>query len=179
MADQPHPRVPPSVWRNPWHFLAFGLGSGTLPKAPGTWGSLLGLAAVPLLQWLPLWGYAGVLLAASLLGIWLCGRVADDLGVHDHEGIVWDEFVGIWLTLFLAPLVGYGCVWALCCFASSTSSNLGRSAGRTGMSRAAWASCWMICWRGCWPSPVCSCWCISSSRSGISGVREKTAQSWG
>lgn len=103
MADQPHPRVPPSVWRNPWHFLAFGLGSGTLPKAPGTWGSLLGLAAVPLLQWLPLWGYAGVLLAASLLGIWLCGRVADDLGVHDHEGIVWDEFVGIWLTLFLAP----------------------------------------------------------------------------
>lgn len=103
MADQPHPRVPPSVWRNPWHFLAFGLGSGTLPKTPGTWGSLLGLAAVPLLQWLPLWGYAGVLLAASLLGIWLCGRVADDLGVHDHEGIVWDEFVGIWLTLFLAP----------------------------------------------------------------------------
>ncbi len=103
MADQPHPRVPPSVWRNPWHFLAFGLGSGTLPKAPGTWGSLLGLAAVPLLQWLPLWGYAGVLLAASLLGIWLCGQVADDLGVHDHEGIVWDEFVGIWLTLFLAP----------------------------------------------------------------------------
>ncbi len=27
--------VPPSVWRDPWHFLAFGLGSGTLPKAPG------------------------------------------------------------------------------------------------------------------------------------------------
>lgn len=33
--------VPPSVWRNPWHFLAFGFGSGTLPKAPGTWGSLV------------------------------------------------------------------------------------------------------------------------------------------
>ena len=71
--------VPPSVWRNPWHFLAFGLGSGTLPKAPGTWGSLLGLAAVPLLQWLPLWGYAGVLLAALQQGAafpqtWLAGN---------------------------------------------------------------------------------------------------------
>ena len=36
--------VPPSVWRNPWHFLAFGFGTGTIAKAPGTWGSL---AAVP------------------------------------------------------------------------------------------------------------------------------------
>jgi phosphatidylglycerophosphatase A len=25
------------------------------------------------------------------------------LGVHDHGGIVWDEFVGYWITMFLAP----------------------------------------------------------------------------
>ena len=36
--------APASVWRNPIHFLAFGLGSGAAPKAPGTFGTL---AAVP------------------------------------------------------------------------------------------------------------------------------------
>ena len=40
---------------------------------------------------------------ASVFGVWLCGRVADDLGVHDHGGIVWDEMVGIWMTLILLP----------------------------------------------------------------------------
>lgn len=102
--------VPPSVWRNPWHNLAFGFGSGTLPKAPGTWGSLIALPFVPLLQALPTWGYGLLLVLTALFGCWLCGRVADDLGVHDHEGIVWDEMVGIWITLFLAP-VGWG--WLL------------------------------------------------------------------
>ena len=47
--------MPASVWRNPWYNLAFGFGSGTLPKAPGTWGSLVALAFVPLLQTLPGW----------------------------------------------------------------------------------------------------------------------------
>ena len=40
--------------------------------------------------------------------------MARDLGVHDHGGIVWDEMVGIWITLWLAPagwqwlLLGFG-----------------------------------------------------------------------
>jgi phosphatidylglycerophosphatase A len=25
------------------------------------------------------------------------------MGVHDHPGIVWDEFVGYWITMFAAP----------------------------------------------------------------------------
>ena len=28
------------VVRDPIHWIAFGLGTGLLPKAPGTWGSL-------------------------------------------------------------------------------------------------------------------------------------------
>ncbi|MCQ9425236.1 phosphatidylglycerophosphatase A [Pseudomonas sp. LJDD11] len=95
--------VPPSVWTNPWHFMAFGFGTGTLPKAPGTWGSLIALPFIPLWQMLPGWGY-GLMLAITLIfGCWLCGRVADDLGVHDHEGIVWDEIAGMWITLWLVP----------------------------------------------------------------------------
>jgi phosphatidylglycerophosphatase A len=99
----PAENVPHSVWSNPWHFLAFGLGSGTMRKAPGTWGTLAAMPFIVLLQMLPDWGYGLVLVLSALFGCWLCGKVARDLGVHDHEGIVWDEFVGIWITLWLVP----------------------------------------------------------------------------
>lgn len=92
-----------SVWRNPWHFIAFGFGTGTARKAPGTWGSLAALPFIPLLQMLPNWGYALVVGLSTVFGCWLCGKVADDLRVHDHEGIVWDEIVGMWITLWLIP----------------------------------------------------------------------------
>jgi phosphatidylglycerophosphatase A len=94
---------PASVFRNPVHLLAFGLGSGLAPKAPGTFGTL---AAVPLymaLNQLPLAAYALALIVSFGLGIWICDKTAQDLGVHDHGGIVWDEFVGFWITMFVAP----------------------------------------------------------------------------
>ncbi|MDY7218122.1 phosphatidylglycerophosphatase A [Denitrificimonas sp. JX-1] len=93
----------PQVWSNFWHFIAFGFGSGLAKKAPGTWGTLAGLAVLPLLYLLPLWAGITTIAFASLFGVWLCGRVAKDLGVHDHGGIVWDEMVGIWMTLILLP----------------------------------------------------------------------------
>lgn len=93
----------PKVWSNFWHFLAFGFGTGLAKKAPGTWGTLAGLAVMPLLYMLPLAWALVFIVVASLFGFWLCGRVADDLGVHDHGGIVWDEMVGIWMTLILLP----------------------------------------------------------------------------
>lgn len=94
---------PTSVWRNPVHFLAFGLGSGTVPKAPGTFGTLAAIPLYLLLQPLSDEWYFIVLLVTFLLGIYLCGKTAEDLGVHDHSGIVWDEFVGYWITMWLAP----------------------------------------------------------------------------
>lgn len=96
--------VPPTIWNDPWHNLAFGFGSGALPKAPGTWGSLVGLPFLYVWALLPGWGYIGMLLAAMVFGAWLCGRVTRELGVHDHEGIVWDEMVGIWITFWLVPV---------------------------------------------------------------------------
>lgn len=88
----------------PTGFLAFGLGSGLSPIAPGTAGSLL---ALPLaLGWIwqsPAW-VAAILAAAFLLGVWLCGTTARRLRVHDHSGIVWDEFVGMWTVLACAPV---------------------------------------------------------------------------
>ena len=103
-------KAPASVWRNPVHFLAFGLGSGAAPWAPGTFGTL---AAVPL--WylmaqtsLPV--YLLLTLVAFVIGIWLCGRTSRDLGVHDHGGIVWDEFVGYWITMIAVPV---NWIWAV------------------------------------------------------------------
>ncbi|KDN94909.1 hypothetical protein EI16_00935 [Hydrogenovibrio marinus] len=37
------------------------------------------------------------------LGSFICGKSADWSGVHDHGGIVWDEFVAIWLVLLFLP----------------------------------------------------------------------------
>lgn len=103
-------KTPTSVWRNPVHFLAFGLGSGAAPWAPGTFGTL---AAVPLwylLAQTSLPVYLTLTLVAFVIGIWLCGRTSRDLGVHDHGGIVWDEFVGYWITMIAVPV---DWIWAL------------------------------------------------------------------
>ncbi len=91
------------VLRNPIHFLAFGLGSGLAPKAPGTCGTLAAVPLYLLLNQLPLAGYALAVIALFGFGIWICDKTAKDLGVHDHGGIVWDEFVGLWITLLAAP----------------------------------------------------------------------------
>ncbi|MDR2212009.1 MAG: phosphatidylglycerophosphatase A [Pseudomonadales bacterium] len=98
------------VLRHPVHFLAFGFGSGLAPRAPGTFGTLAAVPCYLVLRYLPLPHYLLLLIAAFALGIWLCGRTAEALGVHDHGGIVWDEFVGFWLTMTLAPP---GWLWLL------------------------------------------------------------------
>lgn len=107
-------KTPASVWRNPWHFLAFGLGSGAAPFAPGTFGTL---AAVPLYlllaSFLPALQLGIFILLSFVFGCWLTGKVAKDIGVHDHGGIVWDEFVGLWLTAYFLPL-SWG--WLLAAF---------------------------------------------------------------
>ncbi len=110
------PILPPGFLRHPVHFLAFGFGSGTAAHAPGTWGSL---AAIPLwycFAWLPGTIYWLVVLAAFLVGIWLCGKTAADLKVHDHGGIVWDEFVGMWIALGVFPTQIYGVLMAFMLF---------------------------------------------------------------
>lgn len=96
--------APASVWRNPVHFLAFGLGSGAAPYAPGTFGTLAAIPIYLLLMLLPFWTYLGVVFLMALLGIWLCDVTSKDLGVHDHSGIVWDEFVGYLITM--VPVFG-------------------------------------------------------------------------
>ena len=88
---------------NPIFLLAFGFGSGFAPKAPGTAGTLLAVLIHLILVNLPPWIHGTIIFAAFFIGIWVCGRTAEYLGVHDHEGIVWDEFVGYWVMMFMVP----------------------------------------------------------------------------
>lgn len=94
-----------ALLKNPVHFFAFGLGSGLIRPAPGTWGTLLGLVLIlPFLPWLGSYLTISALLIVSfVVGVYLCGKTAEDLNCHDHGGIVWDEFVGVWLVLLYAP----------------------------------------------------------------------------
>jgi phosphatidylglycerophosphatase A len=105
--------VPASAFKHPVHFLAIGLGSGAMPKAPGTFGTLAGVALFGPLSLLPLGWYLGWIVLAALLGIYLCGKTARDWQVHDHGGIVWDEFVGFWITMIAVPVTWY---WVLAGF---------------------------------------------------------------
>lgn len=114
--DLPQAILPPGFLRDPVHLLAFGFGSGAVSRAPGTWGSL---AAIPLwygIAWLPAPAYWLVVGLAFVVGIWLCGKTAADLKVHDHGGIVWDEFVGMWIALGLFPEQIYGVLLAFLLF---------------------------------------------------------------
>lgn len=106
--------VPASAFRHPVHFLAIGLGSGAAPRAPGTFGTLAAVALFLPLSLLPLPAYLVWVLVAALLGIYLCGKTARDWRVHDHGGIVWDEFVGFWITMIAVPVTWY---WILAGFA--------------------------------------------------------------
>jgi phosphatidylglycerophosphatase A len=103
-----------TVLTSPVHFLAFGFGSGLSPKAPGTVGTLAAIPLYLLLMNLPLTGYLLAVLLISVAGIWICGESSRRLGVHDHGGIVWDEFAGFLLTMTAAP---QGWAWIVLGFA--------------------------------------------------------------
>lgn len=90
--------------KSPVQFLALGFGSGLAPKAPGTFGTLAALPCYFLCSYLPDF-YLGILIILmSVLGVYLCGKTAEAVGVDDHPAIVWDEFVGLFITLYLTEL---------------------------------------------------------------------------
>ena len=148
-------------------WLATGFGSGYLRPAPGTWGTLAGLAA-----WLVLvagtrrFGGAGapwLLLAApgmiTLLAVWAADRVVTETGLKDPAFIVADEWAGIWIAL--TPLLFTVTVqpqpwllWAARLVAPFALFRLfdiwkpgvvDRAQGLPG----GWAWSWMTSWRGC------------------------------
>ncbi|QWK95827.1 phosphatidylglycerophosphatase A [Plesiomonas shigelloides] len=91
--------------RNPVHFLALGFGSGLSPVVPGTMGTL---AAVPvwwLLAHLSLPWYLLAIVLSFIVGVYLCDKTSRDMQVHDSGAIVWDEFVGLFITMLALPAI--------------------------------------------------------------------------
>ncbi len=92
-----------TIWTNPIHFIAFGFGSGTIPFAPGTCGTLMAIPLYLLIRDLPLAVYLGILMVSIVAGVWVCDVTEKQLGIHDYKGIVWDEVCGYGVTMLAAP----------------------------------------------------------------------------
>ena len=97
------PKIP--ISGNPWFWIATGFGLGLSPFAPGTVGSLLGVALALLIQ--PLTGtlfiavYAATLLLLWLLGVRSAGWLGRYLKTGDPSAVVIDEIMGQFMVTSL------------------------------------------------------------------------------
>ena len=88
---------------HPAHFFGLGFGSGLAPKAPGTFGTLVGL---PLFWIIAQYSFnAQLIMIAALfvIGIYICDVTGEALGAADHGAIVWDEIIAMMLVLAFTP----------------------------------------------------------------------------
>lgn len=92
--------------RHPSVLFACGLGSGLMPQAPGTWGSVLGVALwIALVGHLALPWLGALFVAVFLLSIVAIRSMQRRFGVMDAPEIVIDEILGVWIALLFAPLL--------------------------------------------------------------------------
>jgi phosphatidylglycerophosphatase A len=110
MRDYTAQPVPDSVWKNPYHFVAFGFGSGAVPFAPGTFGTLMAIPFYLAMQHMSPILYLLLLIGITLGSMWLCEKVSKETNSHDHSGMCIDEIVGFLVTMFAAP---QGFIWIL------------------------------------------------------------------
>lgn len=127
------------VMTNPIHCLAFGLGSGLSPIAPGTMGSLIALPMAYALQQTTPMIYLLVTLCVTIGGIFISDKSSKLMGVHDHGGIVIDEIAGVlWIFAFfkmtiLSAVLGFFAFrffdilkpWPVCYFDEKVDGGLG------------------------------------------------------
>ena len=90
--------------------IATGFGTGLAPIAPGTFGSIVGLAfylLVVLLR-LPVPIHYGVMMVLSIwisyIGVWTSSRTAEIYGFHDPSQVVVNEIAGQFITLAFLPI---------------------------------------------------------------------------
>lgn len=96
-------KVPHKIWRNPLYFIAFGFGSGAIPFAPGTFGTLIAIPFYLLIRPINIYFYLALVLIFIMISSIICDRVSREMKVHDHPGINIDEFVGFFVTMIYAP----------------------------------------------------------------------------
>lgn len=87
-------------------FIATGGGIGNLPVAPGTFGTLPGLALAAFLSTQPLYVYWIVMLLTIGAGTWSAHLAENIVGGKDPKKVVIDEIAGM-----LVALVGHPVGW--------------------------------------------------------------------
>jgi len=81
-------------------FIAAGFGSGWLPVAPGSWGSLAALLpAWWIIREAGIWGLVISILLLVPVACWACRVVLEGSEENDPGWIVVDEWLGQWLCL--------------------------------------------------------------------------------
>lgn len=84
---------------------ATGLGIGFIKRAPGTWGSLVGMPLAYFVSLRPNWLQAAIIVAFCAAAVPICTRAGRSLGRGKDPGcIVIDEIAGILITFFLVPV---------------------------------------------------------------------------
>jgi len=83
--------------------LATGFGVGYLPKAPGTWGSLLALPLHFFLRQLAPAHYALALVSIFFIAVITAGQAEKIMDRKDPGVVVIDEVIGMLITLIAAP----------------------------------------------------------------------------
>lgn len=91
------------LFAHPAHFVALGFGAGLIPKAPGTFGTLVAIPLFAAMYALPLAAQLVFVAALFVLGVACCARAGTALGVADHGALVWDEIVAFLLVLVTTP----------------------------------------------------------------------------
>ena len=105
-----------NLW-NPYHLIGTGLGSGLAAKAPGTWGTLASVPFVVLAEyWLTDWQFMALTVIAFFVGVLASYKVAAVTGVEDDGAIVWDEWVGLTVTVYFLPDTVMGVLLAVLAF---------------------------------------------------------------
>lgn len=83
--------------------IATGFYSGYLPKAPGTWGSAVGLLLFFLLHTLSLPLYLAVTAGVFVVGTFAAGEAEKILDHKDPGKVVIDEIAGMLITMIAVP----------------------------------------------------------------------------
>jgi len=85
------------------NFFLYGLNSGLLPKAPGTWGSVVGgIFGYIILMFLPQSTLFLLSIFITIIAVKQIDIYEKETGIHDDKRIVIDEIAGMWIAMSLA-----------------------------------------------------------------------------
>lgn len=99
-----------------WYFFAIGFGLGKIRKIPT--GTIASLLAIPI-WWLCIYFFSYqiyfIFIAVGIgTGVYFCKCANQLIGIHDDKSIVWDELVGMWITLIFVPI--FSIFWIVIAF---------------------------------------------------------------